>query len=212
MPPKPKFSKNEIVAAAKALAARKGADAVVAREVAKELGATTGPIFTYFDTMEELKAEVYTLAMQECIAYVSESKAYSPAFKEFGIRWIRYAKENPHLFAMLFLKKDSNKEYKGFINKDFYPVIESMYREVARTFAISEMRAEELVYQMIIYAQGIAALQVNGLADFPEEYIRSTISTVCISLVNSIKIKENTFNLEMATLALNGSEAAPVRK
>ena len=55
MPPKVKFQKEEIVAAAADVAREKGAQAVTARDVAAKLGVSTRPIFTYFDTMDELK-------------------------------------------------------------------------------------------------------------------------------------------------------------
>ena len=51
MPPKVKFQKEEIVRAALNVARQQGIDAVTAREVAKELGVSVGPIFTWFDTM-----------------------------------------------------------------------------------------------------------------------------------------------------------------
>ena len=62
MPPKVKFQKEEIVRAALNVARKQGVEMVTAREVAKELGVSVGPIFTWFDTMEQLKAEVYALA------------------------------------------------------------------------------------------------------------------------------------------------------
>ena len=39
--------------------------------------------------MDELKEAVYQKALQESIEYLSECNDYSPAFKEFGLRWIR---------------------------------------------------------------------------------------------------------------------------
>ena len=62
MPPKVKFQKEEIVAAAADVAREKGAQAVTARDVAAKLGVSTRPIFTYFDTMDQLKEAVYEYA------------------------------------------------------------------------------------------------------------------------------------------------------
>ncbi len=63
MPPKVKFQKKEIIEAALEIAGEQGIEAVTAREVAKKLQVSVGPIFTYFSTMEELKAEVYKLSL-----------------------------------------------------------------------------------------------------------------------------------------------------
>ena len=72
MPPKPKFTKEEIISAAYALLEQKGMDAVVAREVARELSSTPAPIFTCFENMEELKEAVHAKAISECTEYLRD--------------------------------------------------------------------------------------------------------------------------------------------
>ena len=56
MPPKPKYTKEEIVNAAFELTREKGIDMVAAREVGKRLNTSPSPIFTVWNGMEELKA------------------------------------------------------------------------------------------------------------------------------------------------------------
>ena len=51
MPPKPKFTKEEIVTAALNITREKGIDAVTAREIAAKLGSSARPIFTVFRNM-----------------------------------------------------------------------------------------------------------------------------------------------------------------
>ena len=58
MPPKPKFTRDEIVSAALALVRERGESALTAREVGKALGVSSSPIFTMFRDMDELKAAV----------------------------------------------------------------------------------------------------------------------------------------------------------
>ena len=58
MPPPVKFRKEDIVSAALDLTREKGIGAVTAREVARALGVSVGPIFTWFETMDQLRAEV----------------------------------------------------------------------------------------------------------------------------------------------------------
>ena len=54
MPPKPKFTKEEIVAAALELVSEKGIEALTARELGVRLGSSARPIFTAFNSMEEV--------------------------------------------------------------------------------------------------------------------------------------------------------------
>ena len=80
MPPKVKFQKDDIVRAALNVARRGGIDAVTAREVAKELGMSVGPIFTWFDTMEALRAEAYNQPRGRYRAYIARGFAWPIRF------------------------------------------------------------------------------------------------------------------------------------
>ena len=75
LPPKPKFTKDEITNAALTVAREKGIGAVSAREVAVVLGTSTRPIFTYYHTMDELKKEVRLFAENIFRQYVEKGLA-----------------------------------------------------------------------------------------------------------------------------------------
>ena len=62
MPPKAKFTKEEIISAAFDIVKRDGMDVLTARSLAEELGSSPRPIFTVFDTMEEVQTEVLAAA------------------------------------------------------------------------------------------------------------------------------------------------------
>ena len=56
MPPKAKFTRQEIIDAAVDIARRAPLEAVTAQELASVLGTSTRPVFTYFRTLEEVRA------------------------------------------------------------------------------------------------------------------------------------------------------------
>lgn len=58
MPPKPKYTKEQIVAAALNVVSQKGVQALTAKELGSALGMSTSPIFTVFDSMQEVQDEV----------------------------------------------------------------------------------------------------------------------------------------------------------
>lgn len=105
MPPKVKFQKEEIVNAALNVARKKGIEAVTAREVAAELKVSPRPIFTWFDTMEQLKGEVYTQAKALYREYVERGLEEQIAFLGVWHQYIRFAKEETELYKLLFLTK-----------------------------------------------------------------------------------------------------------
>ena len=64
MPPKPKFTKEEIVEAALALVSERGMEALTARDLGERLGSSARPIFTVFRSMEEVQQETRKAAME----------------------------------------------------------------------------------------------------------------------------------------------------
>lgn len=212
MPPKPKCSKEDIICAAYEIVKESGINAVVAREVGKKLGTTAGPIFTFFSGMDELKEEVYQMAKQQCLDYLKPSLEYTPAFKEFGMRWIRFARENPRVYELLFLMKGTEREAYGFLNPDFLEVLAPMKTELVKTFGISESDAESLIRDMCIFAQGIATFFVNGLGEFSEEDISRTLSRMCISYVAGCRIMDNSVNPDEIRKMFTCLETLPQHK
>ena len=105
MPPKARFRKEEIVGAALGVAREKGIDAVTAREVARALGTSVGPIFTWFETMEQLKAEVYEGAKGVYRGYVERGLAEPIPFLGVWRQYLRFAREEPELYRLLFLTR-----------------------------------------------------------------------------------------------------------
>lgn len=55
MPPKAKFTKEEIVEAALGIAHESGFDALTARTLGERLGSSARPIFTVFKSMDEVR-------------------------------------------------------------------------------------------------------------------------------------------------------------
>ena len=200
MPPKPKFTKEQIVEAAYELARSEGIDAVMARDVGKKLGATASPIFTVFSGMSELKREVYQLAKRRCIAYLSEAFDYRPAFKAFGMRWVRFAIREPHLYSLLILRSPSDGPY---LQNDIIAALSGRVTGSIRdAFGLSETRARELLNQMVIYVSGLAAIQSAGMGQFNEAQISRVLGEACLSMVVRDQILDGSFDPESARAML----------
>ena len=183
MPPKPKYTKEEIVNAAYELTREKGIDAVVAREVGKRLNTSSSPIFTLWNSMEELKMEVWMLAKQKYQAYMEDIFDYTPAFKEYGMRCVRFAAEEPNLYRMLFLtERENHSPYLRF-KEEFGTLYARLVEEIRKSFELSGEDAEELLNQMIIFANGIAAFLITDKRSFSEESVSRHLSQVCIGAV-----------------------------
>lgn len=105
MPPKNIVTKEQIIQAAADIAGEKGVGAVTARSVAARLGVSTHPIFSYYDSVEELKTDLYYAAENIYRRYVECGLSQPIPFLGVGQQYIKFAKEKPELYKMLFLTK-----------------------------------------------------------------------------------------------------------
>lgn len=190
MPPKAKFTREDIIRAAYSLMERRGMEAVVAREVGRELGSTVAPIFTCFENMEELKSAVHEKAMAECHEYLRDFVDYFPAFKEFGLRWVHLAKEHPHVYSEVFIRKNPGATNHLF-NDDLWQMLEPVRREIVKSFSLKEEDADAVMKDMLIYAHGIAAMLISGQIELTEEEIRISLSKQALSCVAGCRIRES---------------------
>lgn len=202
MPPKPKYTKEEIVNAAFELTREKGIDAVVAREVGKRLNTSSSPIFTIWSSMEELKEDVRRLAIQKYREYMADIFDYFPSFKEFGMRCVGFAAEEPNLFRLLFLtKREEHSPYVRF-KQEFESIFIPLVEEIMSQFGLSKSDAEDLLSQMIIFANGIAAYVLTDENSFSRETVSRDLSQVCIGIVLTKKLRDGSMDLLAAkTLA-----------
>ena len=160
MPPKPKFTKEEIINSAYELVRLGGENALTAREVGKSLGTSSSPIFTFFSDMEELKSEVQKKAKSCFDAYMAVAENYNPAYKMRGM-----------LFNLLFMQKslkigdfDEVMDIIPFGKEDDIKII-------MRDYHADRSRAEHLFKQMWIYTYGLCVLSAEGVCSFSDDEI-----------------------------------------
>ncbi|MDD5954439.1 MAG: TetR/AcrR family transcriptional regulator [Firmicutes bacterium] len=212
MPPKPKYTKEEIVNAAYELTREKGIDAVVAREVGKRLNTSSSPIFTLWNSMEELKMEVWMLAKQKYQAYMEDIFDYTPAFKEYGMRCVRFAAEEPNLYRMLFLtERENHSPYLRF-KEEFGTLYARLVEEIRKSFELSGEDAEELLNQMIIFANGIAAFVITDKRSFSEESVSRHLSQVCIGAVMVRRLRSGSISWDEANGMANYYDMSAIPK
>ncbi len=161
MPPKVKFTKDEIIQAALNVARVKGASSVSTRDIAAELQVSTRPIFTYFDTMEEVRAEIRKAAEVVYERYVQRGLAEPIPFLGVGMEYIRFAREEPQLYRLLFLTPaaDENSGVGAAMRQSvalLRPSLQAFYH-------LDEAAAERYAFDMLLVAHGLASLIVSRI-------------------------------------------------
>ena len=169
MPPKAKFTREEIVAAAVDVIREKGLEAITAQEMGRRLGSSTRPLFTYFSTLEELRAAAAAQARRIYNGYAEEGLSMTPAFKGFGMAYIRFAREEPSLFRLLFMRKADPADLADVLDREGHlPLIR---KTVMETFRLDRAQADWLYENLWIYAHGLAAFCASGAVQVTEEAV-----------------------------------------
>ena len=185
MPPKVKFQKEEIVNAAVEITRKKGIDALTARELASKLGVSTRPIFTYFDTMDELKEEVYAFSKELYQKYIEEGlKAPIPNLG-VGKQFLRFAKYEPELYKLLYLNNTVG-ESGGAI--DALKISQDLVRSsVMRTYNMDAETADKYFRDLWLVAHSFTTLIVMGECPYTDEEISKIFIEFSISIVKAYK-------------------------
>ena len=176
MPPKPKFTKEEIVAAALALVSEKGTEALTARELGLRLGSSARPIFTVFQSMEEVQRQLRQAAMERFDSFAEKAMHYTPAFKQFGMQMILFAQEEPRLYQLLFVNGSREAASFADVFGELGPMAEHCVAAIRRDYALSDEDARLLFEHMWIYTFGLGTLCAGG-ARFSQERLQEMLST-----------------------------------
>ena len=171
MPPKPKFTKEEIVSAALELVSERGIEALTARELGARLGSSARPIFTVFNSMEEVQAEVRAAALKRFESYAEKAMDYTPVFKQVGMQMILFAIEEPKLYQLVYMSENAGAtDFEG-ITQRLGDVAQLCVDVIQRDYGLSMEDAKMLLEHVWIYTFGIGALCATGMCRFSQEEI-----------------------------------------
>ncbi len=179
MPPKFKFERQEIIAAGLEQARLHGLSGVTARGVADRLGASPKVIFSLFENMEELTGEVKRAAYSLYTDYLTEDMAADryPKYKASGMAYIRFAKEEPRLFRLLFMcdRTAEDTQEEGAEMEMIYKIIEQnvgLDREEARLFHA----------EMWVFVHGIGSMLATNYLQWSMELISEMMTDIYAGL------------------------------
>lgn len=167
MPPKPKFSKEEIIDAALDIVSRDGVAALTARELGEKLGCSSSPIFTVFKSMDEVMQAIRDEAKRRYDKYVSRARDYYPSFKAIGILMLRYAKEQPKLFQLLFMTENAQARRFDDVFDALGETAKLCIEFVTDDYGLTEEQARFLFQYVWTFTYGVSAMSATGMCDFP---------------------------------------------
>ena len=176
MPPKAKYSREEIIQKAFEMARKNGIDSVVARELGKALGTSSSPIFTAFKNMEEVQQEVRKVAMREFEAYVRDAIHYAPAFKYVGMKMIEFAANEPKLFQLLYMREHDQSQSFSMLIEELGDTVKVCIDFMRRDYDLTLEQAQVLFNQTWLHTFGICVLLAGRVCRLTQEEISQMLS------------------------------------
>ena len=176
MPPKPKFTREEIIAAALKVVSHSGIDALTAKSLGNALNTSATPIFTVFNSMQEVADAVKAATMELFESYAHKMGADMPIFKQVGMQMILFAKEEPNLYQLVFMSKNSDVKSFADIYAHLGGVADECLNTIQKDYGLSVEDAKALFEHSWIHTYGIATLCATGMCDFTQEEISKMLT------------------------------------
>ena len=176
MPRKPTTTKEAMIDGAFRLVREQGHENLTVRNLASFLGCSTQPIMYQFPDTAVLKA----LAYQKADAFHSAYILAGGDLLEIGLRYIRFAEEEPHLFQFLF----QSGRFSGLSLEDLIraPETTSVLAAVSTEENLTPEEAVSFFEPLAALVHGYASLIANNAMKYDPEAIRTALIKVAEGL------------------------------
>lgn len=197
MPAKPKYTREEVISAAYELARESDMSAITAREVGKRLHTSSSPIFTVFETMEQLKVEVLKKIASEYRNRLNSALEHpeNAAYKQIGIETVRFAVTEPNLFRILFVRRPPDSVREDSETSDNVAT-EFAIKIIRDAYGLDEAQATKLHAQVWFYTLGLAVSCMNKLITLTEEQTSELLSRQFSATLKYIKSENDSDDKE----------------
>lgn len=191
MPPKPKFDRDEIIAAALEIVREQGAEGLTTRNIGQRLGSSARPIFTVFKNMEELTKEVRAAALRMYETYVVDREGNMSPFKQAGMRMLTFSLNEPKLYQLLFMHENKDAvtfdDVRGLLGKTADYCIDVLTDE----YGLSPSVANRLFENVWIYTYGIASMCATGMCRFSKEQLSEMLTVEFTAMLKYLMSESN---------------------
>ena len=190
MPPKIKITEDAILEAAIKITKEKGMASVNARELAKSLGCSIQPVFKNFQSMDNLKKDLYKKVEVIFDDYMIRGMdRHKTPFLGMGLAYIDFAKIEKNLFKLLFMSG----EFKG---KGIYDMIKGAENQgvlemITGMTGLNSENAEQLFVDLWLMIHGIASLVATNDINFNEEQTVKILMDSFLGIKYQLSLQED---------------------
>ncbi|MBE6742056.1 MAG: TetR/AcrR family transcriptional regulator [Ruminococcaceae bacterium] len=185
MPPKVKFTKDEIIEAAVSITREKGISAVTAREVGAVLGVSSRPLFTYYNTVDELKKDVFIYSENLYRDYVKRGLEMPIPALGVGIQFVEFAKNEPELYRYVFLTPPDSSRGSAM---EGLKLSQDLVREsIMKIYIMDAVTADKFFRDLWLVAYSITTLIVMGDCPYSDDEISRLFTEYSVSICKAYK-------------------------
>lgn len=184
------ITKEMILVSAFDIVREKGLEGISNRELAKKLNCSIRPIYYQFQNVEELYNELYIEIEKYFYRFLMDNMNDDmPKYKQVGINYIKFAKEEKEFFKILFMS-EVDLGLNDFIAKDMED-----FKELSKLIKISTNLNDEDIesfhIKMWIFSHGLATLVASSTLNISDKQLKQLLSLEFQALM---LLKENPNN------------------
>ncbi len=185
MPPKNKFTKEQIIETAFEIAKEEGIDSITIRKIADNLGSSIAPIYVNFKDVEELKKAVISKIYEISNSILQEQNT-GDVFLNIGIASVKFAEDYSVIFKELILKNN------GYLDNYDVQIGNNIIQEMKKDEDLKEFSEEELktlLMKMRVFQAGLSIMATNEsfALELTDEKVIEMLSDTGEDIVNGMK-------------------------
>ena len=181
-----KITKEKILETALEIAKEKGLEGVSNREIAKRMNSSIRPIYYQFKNVFELNKELYKTILKYFYNFlINHAIPNMPKYKQVGINYIKFAKEENQLFKILFMT-NSNMLLDDFVMND-YEDFQEIIKIVKNSTNLVDDDSKSFHMKMWIFTHGIATLVATKTINFSDQEIEDLLTKEFKALMSLAK-------------------------
>lgn len=182
-----KVFKKDILDAAVQVLRKKGENGLNVRNIARELGISTQPLYVEFENFEVLKKELLSYAREKYkdLSNMYSSNAADKVYKAYGMAFLTFAKNEKELFKYLYLReRTENSREVDEIN------LASIIKTMTEEYGLSEREARTFHSLMALHCYGLGAMIATGYSSYTDEEISDFLDVEFHTLSSYLRLSK----------------------
>ncbi|MCE7791869.1 TetR family transcriptional regulator [Salipaludibacillus sp. CUR1] len=188
MPPKKKFSREQIIDAAFDIAQKEGTDNLTIRKVADRLGSSIAPIYVNFNDADELKEALIQKVTDVSRQMILDQQSGDP-FRDIGVASIQFAGQYPVLFRDILLNpRDELKNYDENMGGELL----GQMKQSPDLEGFTDEELSRILTKMRVFQTGLSVMAANRLLgeDVSEERMVDMLDSAAEDIIAGARLRK----------------------